>query len=157
MWLLRWLFASWLGISLSVGVVKDCLSITWWFTFPIFPSFIKLFISASKFCFCCSSLLILLGWKRDKGSKQLHRHLAAEWGQPTAPFKPFTRFLAAIYTLRLLHLSVRLLQHVPFWTTEKIKQINLCDVLCHVIGGILKFKIKWKCISCYCWNLNQLI
>lgn len=36
------------------------------------------------------------GWRKDKGSEQLHRHLAAEWGQLTASFKPFIRFLTSI-------------------------------------------------------------
>lgn len=94
-WLLRLLFASWLGISLSVGVLKDCLCITWWFIFHIFSSFVKLFIPASEFCFCCSTLFAGGGGeiRRVRG---VHRYLASEWGQPTAPFKQFTKFLASI-------------------------------------------------------------
>lgn len=49
------------------------------------------------------SLLLLLlspylagGEGEISGLMGVHRHLAAEWGQPIAPFKPFTKFLASI-------------------------------------------------------------
>lgn len=65
----------------------------------LFISFLHSLNSLSQppsFAFAAPLSLSCRGWRRDKESEQLHRHLAGGWGQPTAPFKPFTRFLAAV-------------------------------------------------------------
>lgn len=64
--------------------------------FSYLSSFIKLFIQPVSFAFVAPLSLSCWGWRRGKGSEQLHRHLVADLGQPTAPFKPFTRFLASV-------------------------------------------------------------